>query len=130
MRRDLVYLIGLIANAYAAFYLFDFWETPSGWCAITIGAALPPVAYLRGTIRPALIAPPVIIALWWTLPFGFEALGAECPIEGMDYLEQCNDLAEAAMVVTYGGLYLLMVSGIAMILGLIVGSIKQLARAW
>jgi hypothetical protein len=47
------------------------------------------------------------------MPLLLGVLGADCPVEGMDYLDQCNGPAQVAMVFLYGGVIALQVSVVA-----------------
>jgi hypothetical protein len=49
-----------------------------------------------------------------------DALGADCPTEGMDYLDQCNGLATVAMLFLYGGVIALQVCAAAAICAMLI----------
>ena len=104
MRRDLIYLSAVTINAVLMFQL--------GYALLL--AAIGPAWMLRhGSLRPLWTARLVFIALAVGMPLMLGVLGADCPIEGMDYLDQCNGLAQVAMVFLYGGVVAQQVSVVA-----------------
>src|SRR5215217_5181560 len=101
MRRDLLYLGAVTVNAVPMFEL--------GYALLL--TAVGPAWLLRcGSLRPLCTAPLILIALAIGTPLLLGVFGADCPVEGMDYLDQCNGLAQVAMVFLYRGLIALQVS--------------------
>jgi hypothetical protein len=94
MRRDLLYLGAVTVNA-ALMVEFGY--------ALLLAAAGPAWLVRRGSLRPLWTAPLALIALAVVMPLLLDLFGADCPVEGMDYLDQCNGLAQVAMVFLYGG---------------------------
>jgi hypothetical protein len=112
VRRDLLYLAALIANTAAVFFV--------GWGEPTfLLAAIGPALVLRkGSFRPAFTAPALVLAPTIAVPLLLSALGADCPSEGMDYINECNARAQVAMGFLFGGILTLAVSVPALLLGL------------
>jgi hypothetical protein len=101
VRRDLVYLGALTVNAVLMFEL--------GY-ALLLAAVGPAWVLRRGSLRPLWTAPLILIALAIGTPLLLGVFGADCPVEGIDYLDQCTGLAQVAMVFLYGGVIALQVS--------------------
>ena len=72
-------------------------------------------------------APLAAVVLAVTVPLALEVLGADCPVEGMDYLNQCNGLATASMVFLFGGLIVAQIAVVAAVYALI---IRAAGAAW
>jgi hypothetical protein len=104
VRRDLLYLGAVLVNAGLVVQV--------GY-ALLLAAIGPAWVLRRGSLRPIWTAPLAVIALAVFIPLLLDALGADCPIEGMDYLDQCNVLATVALWFLFGGVIALQVSAAA-----------------
>ena len=118
MRRDLLYLVALVASA-ALVLQFEY-----GALVTAIGPAW---LLRRGSLRPLWTAPLAAAVLAATVPLALDVLGADCPVEGMDYLNQCNGLATAAMVFLFGGVIVVQVAVVAAVYALL---IRAAGAAW
>lgn len=118
MRRDLLYLIALVAGV-AVMFQFRY--------AVLLVALGPAWLLRRGPLRAMWTAPLAAVLLAVTVPLGLEVLGADCPVEGMDYLDQCNGLATASMVFLFGGLIVVQIAVVAAVYALI---IRAAGAAW
>jgi hypothetical protein len=106
-----MYLGALIVNAVLMVQL--------GY-ALLLAAIGPAWVLRRGSPRPLWTAPLAVIALAVFVPLILGSLGANCPIEGMDHLDQCNARATAAMLFLYGGVLVLQVSAAAAVYAMLV----------
>jgi hypothetical protein len=121
MRRDLLYLGAVIVNA-ALMFTFGY--------PLLLTALGPAWMLRRGSLRPLWTAPLAVIALAVLVPMLLDVLGADCPVEGMDYLDQCNGLATVAMLFLFGGSVALQVSVVAAVgVGLIRAGFFVLGRS-
>lgn len=119
MRRDLLYLGALVANVA----LMLQFESPH-----LLAAVGPALLVVRGPLRPLWTAPLVLIVLTVAGPLVLAALGADCPVPGMDYLDQCNARATASMLFLFGGLIGLQVAVIATVYALLIRVAAELVR--
>jgi len=118
MRCDLLYLIALVAGV-AMMFRFEY--------AVLLVALGPAWLLRRGSLRPMWTAPLAAVVFAVTVPLALEVLGADCPVEGMDYLNQCNGLATASMVFLFGGLIVVQIAVVAAVYALI---IRAAGAAW
>ena len=118
MRRDLLYLMALVVGVALVF------QFESAVLLVAIG----PAWLLRqGSLRPMWTAPLAAVVFAVTVPLALEVLGADCPVGGMDYLNQCNGLATASMVFLFGGLIVVQIAVVAAVYALI---IRAVGAAW
>ncbi|MDA0169414.1 hypothetical protein OJ998_09985 [Solirubrobacter taibaiensis] len=118
MRRDLLYLIALVVGV-ALMFQFQY--------AVLLVAVGPAWLLRRGSLRPLWTAPLAAVVLAVAVPLALELLGADCPVEGMDYLNQCNGLATAAMLFLFGGLIVVQIAVVAAVYALI---FRAAGAAW
>jgi hypothetical protein len=111
VRRDLLYLGAVIANT-ALMVLFG--------SALLLAAIGPAWLLRRGSLRPLGTAPLGLIGLAIVVPLALTALGADCPVEGMDYLDQCNGRAQVGMLFLFGGVIALPVSAVAAVYAMLI----------
>ena len=85
VRRDLLYLGAMIVNT-ALVITFGLDDVEGGpFILFYLAAALGPAWLLRrGSLRPVLTAPLMLVVLIIGMPLVFDLLGADCPQEGMD----------------------------------------------
>jgi hypothetical protein len=109
MRRDLLYLGAVIALA-ALLLRFG--------TGVLLGVIVPAWFARRGPLRPLWTAPLALIAVALVVPYAFTAFGADCPVEGVDNMDQCNTLAGAGIVLLYGGFIAVMVAAFTAVVAL------------
>jgi hypothetical protein len=120
MRRDLLYLGAVIVNVALMVEL--------GY-PLVLTAIGPAWVLRRGSLRPLWTGPLAVIALAVLVPMLLDALGADCPVQGMDYLDQCNGLATAGLFVLYGGMIALEVSAVAAVCVLLIRAACAVLRS-
>lgn len=123
MRRDLLYLGTIIANV-ALLVELEY--------SFLLAAAGPALVVSRGSLRPLLTTPLALVVIAVVGPLVLSVLGADCPMPGMDYLDQCNARAGVAMMLLFGGLIGVQVAVLAAVYALLlraaVGAIRRAAR--
>jgi hypothetical protein len=121
------YFAVAVVGAFAIFgvpFALDLWEGDAVAAmiisALGVLAALVAVGrrtfgrpYLRKQAVIAATLAPVLAALAIVaLLYGLDLAGAHCPRAGMDYISECNDLADASMLVFFGGIYVVGLMGV------------------
>ena len=101
LRGAVAYLGVLLAGAVSlAWYLVeDAWLPWSCFGGTVAGSLLVLHRHPHPHVGKVVALMPlgVVVALFGWM-FAFEAIGADCPQEGMDYLDLCNDRAQLAML--------------------------------
>ena len=121
MRRDLLYLGAIVLNV-ALLIQFEY--------PFALAALGPAVVVCRGSLRPLWTAPLALIAAAVVGPLVLEVLGADCPMPGMDYLNQCNARAGVAMMLLFGGLIGVQLAVLAALSALLLRAAAEAVGRW